>query len=292
MIVNPFIVFVSKAVQEGLASIRPSVQPAESIDTMNATVLDESCSFHNARELDEPRGVQTDVSSQSEEMPVATAVPDAGVTAAASVSSKQRASVPFPKEQLFEINQEERAALQMQDSCVTYTSETPTQAVESKSIQQQSMLDEDEQPLGQAISQLHNTYILAQNKQGLVLVDMHALHERILYEKLKKQYASAGIASQQLLMPITVSVSRDEMLAFESAGDYFEAIGLSVGCLSPTEVSVRAIPALINEQKIALLIHDLFADLMVVGHSSQLQNDCHKRLATLACHSALRARSS
>jgi DNA mismatch repair protein MutL len=145
-------------------------------------------------------------------------------------------------------------------------------------------------PLGFAVGQLHDIYILAQNEHGLVVVDMHAAHERITYERMKAARAkSATIQQQRLLIPVVVDVSRaDAETAFEHR-DWLASLGLEVDRSGPTSLVVRAIPALLAASDAANLVVDVLADLAGDGASDRLRRNEDVVLATMACHGSIRA---
>ena len=151
-----------------------------------------------------------------------------------------------------------------------------------------------DQPLGQALAQLHGTFILAQNAQGLVVVDMHAAHERIGYERLKKQYTEGKIASQLLLFPIRASVSEVEADTLEDrlTDTDFEAmlsnLGFQIERSGVCELSVTAVPALLSHADIAKLVQDTMIDLVNYENSERLQQAVFEVLGTMACHAAVR----
>jgi DNA mismatch repair protein MutL len=144
-------------------------------------------------------------------------------------------------------------------------------------------------PLGFALAQLHGVYILAQNAAGLVLVDMHAAHERITYEGLKAAQAAAGIRAQPLLVPLTLDVSRREADVCEERQGWFAELGLEVDRLGPEQIVVRQVPVLLHEADIAALVRDLLADLLEHGSSRRLTDSINELLATMACHGSVRA---
>ncbi|MFA7386279.1 MAG: DNA mismatch repair endonuclease MutL, partial [Thiohalobacteraceae bacterium] len=144
-------------------------------------------------------------------------------------------------------------------------------------------------PLGYALAQLHGVYILAQNAQGLVLVDMHAAHERITYEGLKRSYENDGIRAQPLLVPVTVAVSEREADVAEAAAALFAEFGLEVDRLGPERLVVRQVPALLRQADVQALIRDLLSDLMEHGVTTRLREAHNAVLSSMACHGSVRA---
>ena len=144
-------------------------------------------------------------------------------------------------------------------------------------------------PLGYALAQLHGCYVLAENPAGLVVVDMHAAHERILYERLKTALAQGGVQTQALLVPVTVAVGPRERQWIEEHGALFVQAGLDVAALGPETVAVRHIPALLAGLDIAGLVRDLLADLAAHEASDRSERAILDLLASMACHGAVRA---
>ena len=144
-------------------------------------------------------------------------------------------------------------------------------------------------PLGYALAQLHGIYILAQNATGLVLVDMHAAHERILYEKLKNALDERAPASQQLLIPALLSVGGEDMAAAQEHADTLARLGFEVAPAGPRELAVRAVPALLTSARIPELLRALLAELEKFGASRAAAERRNELLATMACHGAVRA---
>ncbi|MGA7817631.1 DNA mismatch repair endonuclease MutL [Caballeronia sp.] len=147
----------------------------------------------------------------------------------------------------------------------------------------------DDQPLGFALGQIHGIYVLAQNAQGLVIVDMHAAHERILYEQFKNALADRAIAVQPLLIPVTMSVDAVEMGVVEEERDVLDALGFDLAILSPGSIAIRAVPALLKDADLQSLARAVIADLQAYGGSRVLTERQHEMLGTLACHHAVRA---
>jgi DNA mismatch repair protein MutL len=145
-----------------------------------------------------------------------------------------------------------------------------------------------EHPLGFAIAQLHGIYILAQAQGGLVLVDMHAAHERTTYERLKRALASQRIAAQPLLVPVALNVSAAEADEAESHATLFDDIGIELSRSGPAQLLVRSVPALLASVDPAALVRDMLADLLAQGSGGALQ-PLERALGTMACHQAVRA---
>ncbi|WP_420993544.1 DNA mismatch repair endonuclease MutL [Cupriavidus sp. 30B13] len=148
---------------------------------------------------------------------------------------------------------------------------------------------DDANPLGFAIAQLHGIYVLAQNARGLVLVDMHAAHERILYEQIKTALDARELAVQPLLIPVTLTASPVEIGAAEEHQDTLALLGFDIAPVSPTTLAVRAIPALLKQADTEALARDVLRDLQSFGGSRVLAERQNELLATLACHNAVRA---
>lgn len=144
-------------------------------------------------------------------------------------------------------------------------------------------------PLGYALAQLHGVYILAQNAAGLVVVDMHAAHERITYEHLKQSMAEDAIRSQPLLVPINLNVSKKEADYAEQHADDFHTLGFELGRMGMEKLTIRAVPSLLKDGDNEALVRDVLADLMAHGTSNRIQNAMNEILATMACHGSVRA---
>ncbi|PHR48595.1 DNA mismatch repair endonuclease MutL [Cycloclasticus sp.] len=144
-------------------------------------------------------------------------------------------------------------------------------------------------PLGYAIAHLHNTYILAESEQGLVLVDTHAAHERIVYEKMKKQYDAGEIPSQPLLIPQKIHLSDEEVVAFEQYQDMLEGLALDLSLSGPNTLLVRAIPVLLAQDDAEVLVRKLIQDLAQTGETKSIQEACYTVLGNMACHGSIRA---
>ncbi len=153
-------------------------------------------------------------------------------------------------------------------------------------------LPEGDWPLGRAIAQLHGVYILAENRQGLVVVDMHAAHERIVYEKLKQQLGeddTQALASQPLLIPATFSATPQEVATAEACEPTLRTLGLEVSPLSPKTLAVRAVPTSLAQGDAVELARSVLAELAQHDASTIIQRARNEILATMACHGAVRA---
>ena len=150
-------------------------------------------------------------------------------------------------------------------------------------------LPEGHWPLGRAIAQLHGIYILAENSQGLIVVDMHAAHERIVYERLKEQLDQARIASQPLLIAASFAATPQEMATAHNAQEALLALGLDITALSPKTLAVRAVPTHLGQADAVELARSDLAELAQHEASRVLTQARNELLATLACHSAVRA---
>jgi DNA mismatch repair protein MutL len=148
----------------------------------------------------------------------------------------------------------------------------------------------DDWPLGRAIAQLHGIYILAENRAGLVLVDMHAAHERIVYERLKAQLDGARVVSQPLLIPATFAATPGEVATTEAAADTLRRLGLEIVPFSPKTLAVRAVPAALTGGDAVELARGVLAELAQHEAATVIERAQHELLATMACHGAVRAR--
>jgi DNA mismatch repair protein MutL len=144
-------------------------------------------------------------------------------------------------------------------------------------------------PLGYALAQLQGIYILAENATGLIIVDMHAAHERIVYERMKQNAEQENVISQPLLVPQAFNVSQSEADLVEESADFFAHLGFSVERLGPEQLRLRAIPALLKNADSEQLLRDVLADLVEHGRSQRVQDLQNEMLSTMACHASVRA---
>ena len=146
-----------------------------------------------------------------------------------------------------------------------------------------------EPPLGYAIAQLHGIYILAQSRQGMIIVDMHAAHERITYERMKRALDAQDLTSQPLLVPVSVAVSQKEAALAEDCASDLATLGLVVERIGPETLAVRQLPALLRGADAEQLLRDVLADLITHGQSDRVEAQTHELLGTMACHGSVRA---
>ncbi|MBK1693985.1 DNA mismatch repair protein MutL [Chromatium weissei] len=190
-------------------------------------------------------------------------------------------SPPLEKGGLGGIYQNSTISQQLHDESARYQID--------QAFQQPAPLTVQPPLLGTALAQLNGIYLLAQSAAGLVIVDIHAAHERIGYERLKNAWRKGQIARQVLLLPVTVQVSLREAEALEAQKEMLARLGLIIDRIDIDRLLVREIPALLQQVDIEQLVRDLFADLVVCGNSSGIEEAINSVFATMACHSAVRA---
>jgi DNA mismatch repair protein MutL len=180
---------------------------------------------------------------------------------------------------------------------------TPTSQVSnptSTDVGIQELVNEAEasraHPLGYAVAQIHGVYILAQNAQGLVVVDMHAAHERIMYERLKDALDANEVATQPLLIPVSFNADKLEVATvqeqLQSGESTFKQLGFEFAVLSPSTLAVRAIPSMLQDADAVTLARDVLRDIREFGASRALTERRNEMLGTMACHAAVRANRS
>ena len=144
-------------------------------------------------------------------------------------------------------------------------------------------------PLGFAVAQIHGVFVLAENAHGLVVVDMHAAHERIVYERLKQSWSEDRVRSQRLLVPEKIAVSRREALALENHVGEMARIGFELDLAGPEAVLIRAVPSMLARADSQKLVRDVLADLVELGDSRRVETVIDEMLSTIACHGSVRA---
>lgn len=144
-------------------------------------------------------------------------------------------------------------------------------------------------PLGAARAQVHENYIVAQTDDGLVIVDQHAAHERLVYERLKASLANGGVATQGLLIPVIVNLEADEADGLIEKADELSELGLVLESFGPGAVAVRETPALLGETDVEGLIKDLAAEICAEGTSRSLKDRLEAVASRMACHGSVRS---
>ena len=188
----------------------------------------------------------------------------------------------------------DQAALGLAQPVASYTAmfadrRSGADAAAAPSTAREDRNEPEAPPLGFALAQLHGVYILAQNQQGLILVDMHAAHERILYERLKGALDSRAMNTQKLLIPSTFHADRVDVATVEEHGATLNQLGFDVAAISPFALAVRAVPAMLAEADAAELAHAVLKDIREYGASRVLTERRDELLGTMACHGAVRA---
>jgi DNA mismatch repair protein MutL len=242
--------FLFSALHRSLANLRPGHNAIEQTAPQPQAVLDNKPNN---------TGWLNDITQQS--------VPGFGAKTTYSSSLPQQASLP----------------LQVEESIQAYASlhPKPEPVVSSPQL--------GVPPLGHAIAHLHNIYILAETPTGIILVDAHAAHERITYERLKQQYQNGRVPSQPLLLPIKIKVSTAEADLAEQEHEFFNSLGFEINRSGPETITLRSIPILLSNIDTDKLIRDVLADITEHGMSQRIQEKSNEILATVACHGSVRA---
>ena len=173
--------------------------------------------------------------------------------------------------------------LHIEEAIQAYASLYPKSEPTAQSTQPEA------RPLGHAIAHLHNIYILSETPTGIILVDAHAAHERVTYERLKQQYQNGSVPSQPLLLPIKITVSAAEADLAEQEHEFFNALGFEINRFGPETIILRSIPVLLGNADMETLIRDVLADITEHGMSQRIQEKSNEILSTVACHGAVRA---
>jgi DNA mismatch repair protein MutL len=230
--------------------------------------------------------------------------PDHAPRAAENSSQWQQTRMPLPPSAsthgqnvadlsaLWQRSSPSRTGEMQENSGATYAANAfsdPIHAPNNASAEATTDAEHDAWPLGKAIAQLHGVYILAENEQGLILVDMHAAHERIVYEQLKTQMDVQQIGSQPLLIPATFTATAQEVATAEACAEGLRDLGLEISTLSAKTLAVRAVPTTLAQGDAVALARSVLAELGQHDASTVLQRARNELLATMACHGAVRA---
>jgi DNA mismatch repair protein MutL len=198
-----------------------------------------------------------------------------------------RSAPPAARQGTFDLRDETRSPWRIAEAVRDADLGGPTFVSNGVGYSQQDT--DDEQPLGVAIAQLHGVYILAQNRSGLVLVDMHAAHERVLYEKLKAERGGDAPATQLLMEPIVVDLKAHELDSVLENRAEWEKAGFALDALGPTRLALRSVPAMLVGQNIPEVVHSVVRDLEMDADAHHLDGAADKFLGTLACRTAIHA---
>ena len=170
-----------------------------------------------------------------------------------------------------------------------YSSSESVTGLSAASMAQLEASDAEVPPLGYAIAQLKGIYILAENAQGLIVVDMHAAHERITYERMKAAGAEQGLQTQPLLVPETIAVSQKEADYADQNVEVFKSLGFELQRVGPESLLIRQVPVILNRANVEQLVRDVLSDLVEHGSSKRIDNHINEILGTMACHGSVRA---
>jgi DNA mismatch repair protein MutL len=191
---------------------------------------------------------------------------------------------PQQKAMAFRVEEKMEAYGQLHQAADTSVADKPV-AEQKFTVQTEEMPP----PLGFALAQLKGIYILAENENGLIVVDMHAAHERVTYERMKLALAENKIAAQPLLIPVTLVVSEKEANVAEQQQEELQRLGLHVQRSGPESLLLREIPVLLAKENAEQLVRDVLADLIEHGQSSRTEEQMNELLSTMACHGSVRA---
>ena len=235
---------------------------------------------------------QQDVASGSQRTPAAAEVV-AGYSHSAAAGegfrSPSQPALPFSGRPSAGAIREQLAGYASLHPAVTQTDATNEVIDTARAPVSSSDGQQPDHPLGYAIAQLHGVYVLAQNAHGMVVVDMHAAHERIVYERMKRACCDGVLAVQPLLVPLSMSVSQRETLVVEEHTDLLAKVGMDVAVAGAESVVVRQTPALLKSADIERLVRDVIAELQLHGTSRRIEESINGLLATMACHGSVRA---
>ena len=248
--------FLFKALQRSIADIRPNTNNQAS----NVTPI-KSVDF------------QALPSHENSPKPTPSFSNSSNTTAVQSHSTPQQNSLPL------DVAQQIESYAQLINPLPSYTVEEAGAVINSDTMP----------TLGYAIAHIHDIYILSQTETGIILVDAHAAHERISYEALKKQHHQGSIPTQPLILPLQIQVNQQEADLADDEQHFFMSLGFDINRMGEELIIIRSVPLLLKDIDISQLIKDILADILEQGVSQRVQEHSHKLLATIACHSSVRA---
>jgi len=251
--------FIFRSLHKALAQVRPETPTGGGIEQLGVMP-------------DQPQGLEAGVFSGQTQV-------DLGQVAGNPTSSSMQ-QMPWLSGAL-----NQHTPLQMQEQAKVYASLHGDSAPLLGSTTEAGQVP----PLGYAVAQLHGIYIVSENAKGLVLVDMHAAHERIVYEKMKTSWAEQGIKAQPLLVPISMAVSSREADQVEVEEELFTELGFVIDRSGTESLVVRQVPSLLQHANVEQLVRDVLADVVTYGSSDRIRAAHNELLGTMACHGAVRA---
>ena len=213
----------------------------------------------------------------------------AGAMPPAAIDDQPRATAPTAWRGAFDRPPERQASLGLQDLAVLYAQEPARPWSVVPAAPSAPAPSQQAWPLGRALAQVAGTFVLAENAQGLVIVDMHAAHERIVYERLKRGVAGRAIDAQPLLVPATFAATPQEIAIAQAQGDELCSLGIEVELLAPGVLAVRSEPAALAGGDVVELARSVLAELAQWGASAVVERSRDRILSTMACHGAVRA---
>jgi len=203
--------------------------------------------------------------------------------------SKMQSSLSFAPKPNYAANHVAEPSTNYLQSIAQASQSLPEFPQTSENTSSHDAQTEEMPPLGYAKAQIHGVFIVAENTQGMIVVDMHAAHERITYEWFKNSIQAEGIRSQTLLVPLAISVSERETHAVEKHRDWFEKLGIDIQVGSKESVIVRKVPTLLAKSDIESLIKDVLSEIVTLGSSSKIEASMNELLSSMACHGSVRA---
>jgi DNA mismatch repair protein MutL len=226
------------------------------------------------------------LSRSAETAPVPTPLPGYGSTPAQAPRWFVAEAAPAPY-----LPPPKQASLALAEAATLFDRPMPAPiaAIAAAAAPVPSALPDHDWPLGRAIAQIQGVYVLAENAQGLIIVDMHAAHERVVYERLKANLGAKNIDAQPLLIPVTFAATPQEIATAEAQAATLEKLGLDIAPLSAKMLAVRSRPALLAGGDVIELARSVLAELSQFDASHALERAQHEILATMACHGAVRA---
>ncbi len=290
--------FLFRTLHRGLAK----VSPGDQLSTAEVATVCESTGELLASPSESPSPSESESESESEsvQLPQLQNQQSMALSFAGQQQAPRRGAVQRREVQRGEVQEQLAAYAALHPSVGRYDSDAAAMRLEAGDKGQMlaaglvadlaaETADTQAPPLGYALAQLHGVYILAQNTQGLVVVDMHAAHERVVYERLKQAYAEQGVTSQPLLVPQAVAVSAHEADCAEEFAALFQRLGFELERMSEESLVIRQLPALLKQGSVEQLLRDVLADLRVLGDSDRITAEHDHILATMACHGSVRA---